>query len=117
MKYLILLMDEGDMTPWEEISAEEKEEVMAQHERFDQVCEELDGVRILSAEALQGPETATSVRTRGGEMTVSDGPYAEAVEHLGGFYLIEAPNFDTLLGALKTLPPYGMDIRLVGEVV
>lgn len=116
MKYLVLLMSEGEMPPWEEQSPQQQESLMKLHYDFDAVCEARDGVTIISAEALGPADTATTVRTRGGEMSVSDGPYAEAVEHLGGFYLIEAPDLDTLIEVLRTLPPYDMEIRPVGEV-
>lgn len=117
MKYVVLLMSEGEMPPWEEQSPEQQQALMEMHYAFDEVCEARDGVRIISAEALQGADAATTVRTRGGEMVVSDGPYAEAVEHLGGFYLIEAPDLDTILELIRTLPPYDMEIRPVGEEV
>jgi len=47
--------------------------------------------------ALQGPETATTVRVRGGKREVQDGPYADAKEQLGGYFVIDAPD---LSGAL-----------------
>lgn len=115
MKYVVLLMGEGEMPPWDEQTPEQQESLMEMHAAFDAACEARDGVRIISAEAL---DTAgvTTVRTRGGEVTVTDGPYAEAVEHLGGFYLIETPDLDTLLELLPVLPPYDIEIRPVGEV-
>lgn len=116
MKYLVLLLDEGEMTPWDEQSPEQQQEVMDAHAAFDEVCAAREGVRIISAEALQGPDTATTLRTRGGELLVTDGPFAEATEQLGGFYLLEAPDLDTLVDVLRTLPPYDMEVRPVGEV-
>lgn len=53
--------------------------------------------------ALHEPETATVVRVSNGEMLTTDGPFAEAKEHLGGFYIIEAENLDAaLVWASKT---------------
>ena len=52
---------------------------------------------LVAGEALDGPEAATTLRTRGGAVQITDGPYAEAVEGMGGFYLIEAPDLDVLL--------------------
>ena len=43
---------------------------------------------------LQAPPTATTVRVTDGKRHVQDGPYAEAKEHLGGFYMIEVPDLD-----------------------
>ena len=116
MKYLVLLVGYGEMTPWEEESPEEQQAVMEQHYAFDQACGDREGVAILSGEALVEASLATTVRTRGGERTVTDGPFAEAVEHLGGFYLIKSPDLDTLLDLLTVLPPYDIEIRPAFEV-
>ena len=47
--------------------------------------------------ALHDSETATVVRLSGGEVLTTDGPFAEAREHLGGFYIIEAEDLDAAL--------------------
>jgi hypothetical protein len=53
--------------------------------------------------ALHDAETATVVRVSNGEVLTTDGPFVEAKEHLGGFYLIEADDLDAALGwASKT---------------
>jgi hypothetical protein len=53
--------------------------------------------------ALHEPETATVVRVSDGEVLTTDGPFAEAKEHLGGFYIIEADDLDAALAwASKT---------------
>jgi hypothetical protein len=46
---------------------------------------------------LEAPEIATVVRSEGGETVVTDGPFAETKEHLGGFWVIEAPDLDAAL--------------------
>lgn len=46
---------------------------------------------------LEAPSTATVVRSEGGEILTTDGPFAEAKEHLGGFWVIEAPDLDAAL--------------------
>ena len=46
---------------------------------------------------LEAPSTATVVRSEGGEVLTTDGPYAEAKEVLGGFWVIEAPDLDAAL--------------------
>jgi hypothetical protein len=46
---------------------------------------------------LEGPGTATVVRSDGGEVVVTDGPFTEAKEHLGGFYIVEAEDLDAAL--------------------
>ncbi|TMB48831.1 MAG: hypothetical protein E6J50_09355 [Chloroflexi bacterium] len=47
---------------------------------------------------LHGADTATVVRVSGDEVLTTDGPFVEAKEHLGGFYIIEAPDLDAALG-------------------
>jgi hypothetical protein len=47
--------------------------------------------------ALHGTDTATVVRASGGEVITTDGPFAEAKEHLGGFYIVEATDLDAAL--------------------
>jgi hypothetical protein len=47
---------------------------------------------------LHGPDTATVVHIRDGEVLTTDGPFVESKEHLGGFYIINADNLDSALG-------------------
>ena len=61
--------------------------------------------RYLAAEALQGIETATTVRVRDGKVTVTDGPFAETKEQLAGFYLIDAQDLDEALRVAAQIPP------------
>ncbi|GAA1930964.1 YciI family protein [Nocardioides hwasunensis] len=110
MKYLVLLIGDGELKAWTDHSPEEQAEVMGQFEAFDAACRERDGVEILAGEALSGPSHATTVRTRGGQVAVTEGPYAEVVEGMGGFYLLEVPDLDVLLELLRILPAYDMQL-------
>ena len=110
MKYLVLLIGDGELKPWPDHTDDEQREVMRQFEAFDAACLSRDGVEILAGEALAGPDHVTTVRTRGGQVTLTDGPYAEAVEGLGGFYLLEAPDLDVVLELLRILPPYDIQV-------
>ncbi|MDL2402314.1 YciI family protein [Rhizobium mayense] len=83
-----------------------------------------DSGHIVVANALRAPETARTVRVRKGEATVTDGPFAEMKEHLGGFVLIEAKDIDEATSIAATFPVarYGMievraayDIRFPNE--
>ena len=47
---------------------------------------------------LHDPDTATVVRMSAGNVLTTDGPFVESKEHLGGFYIIEAPDLDAALG-------------------
>lgn len=55
-------------------------------------------------DGLQGVETATSVRVRGGKVETMDGPFATTKEHLGGYYLIEVPDLDAALKYAAMIP-------------
>lgn len=59
---------------------------------------------IRGGDALLGVETATSVRVRDGETLVTDGPFAETKEHLGGFYIIEADDLDKAIETARDIP-------------
>ncbi len=60
--------------------------------------------RLVHAEALQGPESATTVRLRGGKVSTTDGPFAETKEHLGGFILVEARDLNEALRIAAGIP-------------
>jgi hypothetical protein len=68
---------------------------------------------------LQGLETATTVRVRDGETLISDGPFAETKEMLGGYYLVDLPNREAAVEWAARVPnaPYGsIEIRPVMEL-
>jgi hypothetical protein len=113
VKYFVLLAGYGEMAPWDEMTPEEQEAGMAQHLAFDEACSARPGVEIVSGEALGDGTMATTLRTRGGEMTVTDGPFAEAAEQIGGYYVLDAPDLDTVIELCKVLPAYDIDIRPV----
>ncbi|MCC6312728.1 MAG: YciI family protein [Thermomicrobiales bacterium] len=58
----------------------------------------------LSASPLHPVATATSVRVRNGKRTVTDGPFAETREQLGGYYLVEARDLDEAVGIAGRIP-------------
>jgi hypothetical protein len=59
----------------------------------------------LASEALQPVATATTVRVRGGRVSVTDGPFAETKEQLAGFYLIEARDLNEAIQLAAKIPP------------
>ena len=58
----------------------------------------------LAGEALQGVQTSTCVRVRDGKRLVTDGPFAETKEQLGGFYILECANLDEALAWAAKVP-------------
>lgn len=59
---------------------------------------------MLTALALREPATAVTLRMRNGEISATDGPFAEIKEHLGGFVLIEAQDIDEAKAIVSTFP-------------
>ncbi len=77
------------------------------------------GRRLLAAEPLHPTHTATTVRVRGGEVTLFDGPFAETREMLAGFYLIDAKDLNEAIHLAAGIPParYGsVEVRPVREL-
>ena len=73
----------------------------------------------LAANPLHPTSMATSVRVRDGKRVVTDGPFAETREQLGGYYLIEAGDLDAAIGIAERIPParFGtIEIRPVMEI-
>jgi hypothetical protein len=93
VKYLVLIYtDESQM---DAVTPQDTEKVMGEYIAYSQ---ELFGTGVaLGGEALQPSSTATTVRVRDGERLVTDGPFAEAREQLGGFYLLEVADLDAAL--------------------
>ena len=76
------------------------QEIVAKHMAFNK---ELGTARVAGA-GLQATTSATTIRTRGGEKTVHDGPFAETKEQLGGYYLVNARNLDEAIGIAGRIP-------------
>ena len=109
-KYLILIYEsEAD---WANAGPADWEAAMVAHQRFSDGVPALGG-KLLGGEALQPTTTATSIR---GDV-VTDGPFAETKEALGGYYLIEADDLDQALAIAKTCPAGlgGVELRPVME--
>lgn len=97
---------------WAAVDEQTTAQVMQDHEVFAGK----HAASLRGGEALQPTSTATSVRRDGkGASTVTDGPFAETKEALGGFYLVEAADLDAALTIAKDVPsPFGgVEVRPV----
>ena len=107
-EYLVLLCeDESGYAAMDEAAAAE---VMKAHDAFSAK----HGDKVLGGKALQPQATATTVRPDGaGGITVTDGPFVETKEALGGYYLIEAADLDEAIAIARDVPVYfgGVEIR------
>jgi hypothetical protein len=98
-QFLILIYD--DETRWANVTEDESARIMAGHEKFGTENEKA----IVAGNALQGTSTATTLRPDGaGGFTVTDGPFAETKEALGGYYLVEAADLDEAIALAKQVP-------------
>jgi hypothetical protein len=59
----------------------------------------------VASEALESVQTATTVRMRNGNLSITDGPFAETKEQLAGFYMIEAKDLDEAIRLASKIPP------------
>ena len=73
-----------------------------QSQAYDQSL--IDSGVYLHAEALQGAKTARTVRLRDGKAMITDGPFAESKEVIGGFILVEAADQDAAMEIAKKIP-------------
>jgi hypothetical protein len=98
MQYMLLIYApaEGGPAP---------EQLAAEHGAWMQYTQDLQEAGILRAgDGLQGVETASTVRVRDGETLITDGPFAETKELLGGYYVVDVPDLDAALAWAAKIP-------------
>jgi hypothetical protein len=100
MKFLLLLY--GDESQWANASPEDIQKDMDAYGAFGQESTEA-GV-FIAGEGLEATNSATTVRVREGETVLSDGPFAETREQLGGFYLLECRDLDEAVRWAAKIP-------------
>jgi hypothetical protein len=99
--YVVLLP--GDESTWESTPQAEKERVYGIHREFAAALEER-GHRVTGGAELAHSREAKVLRTDAeGQQTVTDGPYAETVEQLTGFYLVDSDDLDDLVDVCRIL--------------
>ncbi len=100
MKYMLLIYNNPALQP--AYGTPEFEKMMGGYFALNERMK-ADGV-LRGGEGLQGIETATSVRVRGGKVETMDGPFAETKENLGGYYIVEVPDIDAALRYAAMVP-------------
>lgn len=98
MQYLVMLYD--DEASMHEFGTPEFDAELAGYEAFGEVA----GEAIVGGEALEPSRASRTIRVEGGTVTVTDGPFAETSEVLGGFYLLEAPTLDDCIELVRHIP-------------
>jgi hypothetical protein len=100
MKVMALIY--GDASRWDSYTEEERNAVYARYGAFDDEARE--GGAMLGGAELASERDATTVRVRDEETLVTDGPYAEVKEALGGFYVLEVDSMDEALDYAAKIP-------------
>ena len=100
MKYMLTLI--GEEGGWDDVTPEQMQAEMSRWEAFGKELEQAGA--FIAGEGLQESATATTVRLEGDERLVTDGPFAETKEQLGGFYLVECENLDEALALAARIP-------------
>lgn len=114
MRYLLLIYGGEDWMA--DASPEDMAGELADYMAFGEAIRS-EGI-MRAGEALQSSSTATTVRVRDGETLLSDGPFAETHEQLGGFYMIECDTLDEAIAAARRIPGarYGaIEVRPIRE--
>ena len=103
MKYVLLFG--GTMEGVEQLEAAEREQAVAGYEQSGQLFEKYYKTgKIVSGEELRGPSTATTVSKKNGKVIVTDGPFIESKEVIGGFAVIDVADLDEALAMAREWP-------------
>jgi hypothetical protein len=98
MKYLLQIYPAGAREEFERLAADEQEAIVEEYLAIGQ------SPGVVGGEQLQPVETATTVRVQDGEALLTDGPFVDAKEHLGGYLLLEADDLDAALELAARIP-------------
>ena len=100
MKYLLLIC--GDEKAWAAMADADRQQLMAEFRRFSSDIQASG--QYVSGSQLQPSTAATSVRVRDGKRLVTDGPFAETREQLGGYYIVDVENLDEAIALAARIP-------------
>jgi hypothetical protein len=98
MKYLLQIYPAGAREEFERLPADEQQAIVDEYLAIRQSPE------VVGGDQLQPVETATTVRVANGEVLLTDGPFVDAKEHLGGYCLVEADDLDVALSIAARIP-------------
>jgi len=114
VRFLLLMAEADHFNKWEAADDAHRERVYADFHAFDEAVKTRGS--IVGGDALDRPATARTVRP-GDDRPVTDGPYAETVEQIGGFYLLDVPDLEAAVELAALLPrEYTVEVRPTLEV-
>jgi hypothetical protein len=116
MKYMLLIHQGSTPLPgsdaWEALSDEEKGAVYAAYKAIN------ENPGVTPGQQLQPPETATTVQVQDGQTLITDGPFVEIKEAIGGYLLFEADDLDAAIELASQIPAARMggaiEVRPIG---
>ena len=100
MQYIVLIY--GSEKGWSSMSKAGVEQMYAEYRKYSEDLAKAGVIR--GGSELKPTSTATTVRVRGGKRQVTDGPFAETKEQLGGFYMVEAKDLDGAIAWAAKIP-------------
>jgi len=100
MQYLLVIYE--DEKSRKTRTPEDMESMVGRYFKLNDALKEAGA--FIAGDALEPTSTATTVRVRNGKSTFTDGPFAETMEQLGGYYLIEAKDLDEALKWASQIP-------------
>ena len=100
MKYMLLIHE--DEKAFQALSETDRQAIYAEYRKFSE--EIAASGNYVGGSELQPTSTATSVKIRNGKRLVTDGPFAETREQLGGYYLVEANDLDEAIALAARIP-------------
>ena len=115
MRYMLLIY--SNEAEWAARSRDERAAIFADFAHLDEDLKRAGKYR--TSDPLEPTTTATTIRVRAGKTLVTDGPFAETKEHLGGYYLVGARDLDDAISIAARIPAAlhgSVEIRPVVEV-
>ena len=113
MQYLMLIY--GDETAWPRMTRAEQEQGMAAYRAYSEALRKAGVYK--SGSQLAPSAAARTIRLAQGKQQVLDGPYADAKEQVGGYYLIETPDLETAMSWAARCPTVGHGVVEVRQLV
>lgn len=114
MKYMLLIYH--DEAAWNALTEAERQEI---YREYRQLIQELQtSGKYIAGDQLQATTTASNVRVRSGQQMVTDGPFAETREQLGGFFMVEAKSLEeanSIAGRIPAARTGTVEVRPVVE--
>jgi hypothetical protein len=98
MKYILQIYSGGAIGEMERLSEDEQNAIVGEYLAIGQ------SPAVIGGDQLQPVETATTVRVQNGQTLLTDGPFVEAKEHLGGYLLLDADDLDAALEIAARIP-------------